>query len=392
MKRVTMALVALATVVAACARSPSGAPDDVARLVPLGGTVEVVRGTDALVATEAVTLSKGDVVRTGEEGAARLELPGEQSVELGADSVVEVDVGAALRLQRGRLLGVAGDGLQVVAGEDRVQARNAAFTVQRSFGTRVGVYRGGVAVDGLGQPIPALRRLTILAGGNLPRGLEPLVVEPDDPWDDRFLGPAIDVGLGIDRLRRGLAAQLGGRDGEDAVADLLERYYDRAVVRSLLEQASRAELADLVVAARLAVEAAEDSGASSGSVLEDILALRGEGAQWIVIVAQWGVIGQGLLDALARLTGIIARAVAPPPSPGPGTSPSDGPSSGGPTTGPGSGGGGDDDGGDGGGGGGGNGGNGGGGDPDPPPPPPPPECDNAVECVVDDVLDGVASL
>lgn len=387
MKRASIALVALAVLAVSCSSSPSGTGDDLARLVPLAGDVKVLSAGQEILAAEEIRLGAGDVVSTGARGVARLILPGDQSLELGPLTKTRLQPGPAPRLLQGNVLAIADEGLTVLAGDERVDAEDAVFRVQRRFSTTVGVYQtapqGSVRVVGVAQPIPALRRLTIISAGTLPQGVQPLRVTPGDPWDDRFLGPAIDVGLGIDRLERGLAAQLSGPRGLAVVANLLDESFPNALVRSLLDSIDPSQLADVVLASRLAARAAELRGAAAASVLDQIVQLRGQGAQWIVIVAEWRLFSERLLDGLARLSGLIARAVAPPPAGGGNTSGS-GPGGAPPTgTGPGAPGGGGGPGGDNGG----NGGNNNGGNDPPPPPPPPPDCQNAVECVVEDILE-----
>ncbi|MGH2766961.1 MAG: hypothetical protein ACRDKA_13800, partial [Actinomycetota bacterium] len=282
--------------------------------------------------------------------------------------------------------------LSLRAGDAEILGRDSVFRVDRGFSTTLAVYRGEAGLPGTGvAPVPQLRQVTVLAGGSVPRGPRPLVVRPDDPWDARLLGPFIDLGLQLVDLQRGLSRQLAPRDAAAAVRTVLRREFSLSAVEALAERGVRA--AEAVVASVVSEEAGRlaDPPLPLVGALEQVLDLRLAGAHWIVVLAQWGVLGVSLVDELAQLSGAIARFVAPP-------EPGGGPAGGGPGGGPGGGGGGGGasgggSGGSGGAGGGGNGGGSGGGgtggDTTTGGQEPPPEetCADPVDCLVDDVVD-----
>lgn len=379
----------LAVAVAGCARSGDSAGDG-PRVVPLAGQVTLAQGGESILLDEETTLEPDAVVATQEGGRALVSLGAGQSVELGPRAEVRLDGFSAPELTRGSILArTTPAGLQVRSGDAELEGRSAVFRVDRGFSTTLAVYRGEASVIGSGvAPVSALRQATVVAGGEVPRGPGPLEVRLNDPWDIRLLGPAIDAGIELVKLERGLTPQLAGEDGVATVASILANDFPARALGDALERLGAAEA---VIAAEVAREAAELTASPLTSILQQVSDLRREGAHWIVVLAQWKVIGDPLFLELGRLAGLIARRVAPLPaaillggssgggsggSVGQSGSTSDG--AGGadgtstdttPTTTTGDG----SSGGDGGGGGGGS-------------SPPPPGCQNPVDCVVDDLV------
>lgn len=387
-----LASFALATLAAAaCVRTSADGPDGL-RVVPLGGDVRLVQGDDPLSVEGTEALEPGDMVVTGAGGRARLELGLGQSLELAPKAAVEVGgVGLAEVMEGSVLARAEGSGLSLRAGDAEIEGRGSVFRVDRGFSVTLAVYRGEAAVPGSGvPPVPAFRQMTVVAGGSVPRGAQPLVVRPDDPWDVRLLGPFIDLGLRLVDLQRGLGRQLPPDLGPQAVADVLGRVFSPSAVEVLSERDVSA--AEALVAAVVSEEAARVGGLPLLAAWEQIVDLRLEGAHWIVVLASSGVVGATLIEQLSRLSGLLSRFTAPPE---PGEAPERGPGGGGGTRpgGEGSSGGGSGSGGGAGGGGGSGstGGDGAGSDGgttgvQAPPPPPEEPCD-PVTCVVEDVVD-----
>jgi hypothetical protein len=375
-------------------------------VVPLAGQVKLLHDGERALLDEITGVSPGDVVATGATGRARVELGAGRSVELAPEAELMVGAPSLTEVLEGSVLARAGQpGLSVRAGDAEITGRGAVFRVDRGFSVELGVYRGQASLLGSGvAPVPELRQATVVAGGTVPRGPQPLVVRPDDPWDAELLGPFIDLGLQLDDLQRGLTRQFPRGDGADAVLAALEDEFPRKAVEAVLEEVRAAEA---VVAAVVSGQAAPVAGLPLVQALEEVVDLRVEGAQWIVVLASWRLAGVALAQELARITGLIARFVAPPAVPsgaavsgrgsGSGSSVSGGGSGGGGsggsggTGGTGGSGGTGDSGGTGGtdgtGGSGGDtttgGGTGGGGST----PPPEPTCADPVECLVEDVVE-----
>jgi hypothetical protein len=396
--RAAATLATVVLVAAACARSSQGGSDEL-QVVPLAGQVRLLQAGEPVLLEETTSVNPGDVVDTGTSGRARVELGAAGSIELAPATRLLVGGLNRAEVLDGSALARAASGLTVQAGDAQVEGSGSVFRLDRGFSTILGVYRGAASLPGTGvDEVPALRQATVVAGGDVPRGPQPLVVRPDDPWDARLLGPFIDLGLELDDLQRGLTRQLPPGDAADAVAAALAENFPRQVV----EQAMRAiRAAEAVVAAVVSERAAQLAGLSLERTLEQVVDLRLEGAQWIVVLAQpqWRLTEVALVQDLARITGVIARFVAPQASGGGSGAVGGGGGGGSPSGGGGSGGGGGT-GGSGGGTGGGTGGTGGaggtggtggdtttGGGGGGSTPPPEPTCTNQVDCLVDDLVD-----
>ena len=402
--RIRAAVVLLTLAAAGCARSATETREELT-VVPNGGVVTVISGGERTVLEEPTVVDPGSRILTTDGGRAQVQLPDRATLDLAPEAEVALLGPSAPLLVRGSvLIRSAVPGTTVRAGGTDVQASDAGsvFRMDRGFSLILAVYRGAAEVLGSGvEPVPSLRQATVIPGGEIQSGHAPLEVRPNDPWDAQILGPAIDLGLELLSLERGLTRQIPRADGPRAIARAFEGFPRGAITHALeVLDAARA-----TVAAVVAQRVAELDGASVVQALNQIVDLQTQGAHWIVVVAQWGLAdaARTLLGQLARLTTAIARAVAPPPSP---TLSSDTPSTG---TSPGSGGtpsvapnpGGT----------GGDGPGGGGPRPDPEPSPgdgtqePPdegggdgdgdgdgggeqPACQSEVDCVVEDVLGG----
>ena len=372
----------------ACSQAPdaeAGAP----QAIPLGGQVLLHSGGEVLPIEEETAIGPGQRLVTGEGGRAVVRLTGDRSLELAPHAEIRVGSDRQPEVVRGSVLAYSAASPVIVrAGDTEIEAKDSVFRVDRDFTVTLAVYRGQATLLGSGiAPVPSLRQATIVAGGAVPRGPQPLAVRPNDPWDTKLLGPAIDTGLDLVRLERGLSRQLPRGDVPRAVSQALSGQFPQALIAAALRQARAAEA---VVAAAVARYAARLASTPLAGALNRVMDLRQEGAHWIVVVATWELARAVLIRDLGRLTGLIARFVAPPavsggasaggaPGAPSGSTGGGGVSSGGPTS-PAAGGG------------------GGGGGPGPKPsggssqggdageqPPPEPEC-SGVQCIIDDVV------
>ena len=312
MTRTLTLVTVLAVAAAGCARSGDDAGSG-PRVLPLAGQVTLAQGGESVLLDEETALEPGAVVATEESGRALVSLGAGQSVELGPRAEVRLDGFSEPELTRGSVLARTGPtGLQVRSGDAALEGRSAIFRVDRGFSTTLAVYRGEASVIGSGvAPVSALRQATVVAGGDVPRGPRPLEVRLNDPWDIRLLGPAIDAGIELVKLERGLTPQLAGEDGAATVASILADDFPARALGDALEQLGAAEA---VIAAEVAREAAELTASPLSFVLQQVSDLRLEGAHWIVVVAQWEIIGDALFLELGQLAGLLARRVAPPPA------------------------------------------------------------------------------
>jgi hypothetical protein len=390
-KRNTILLVAVALLAGACARGGPGAGDEL-RVIPLEGDVFVLDGGEKTSIDEAEELGLGAVVATGDSGRALVDLPLGQAVELAPESSLRVTGDDETELLTGQVLAGAPAGLTVSSGAAEVSGSGGFFRLDRYVGAmRLGVYTGSATVHGWDGRLTALEQVGV-AAGIVPEAPVPLQVDPSDPWDVRRLRKAIQVGVSLDDLQRGLGAELQGGAGPDTISRVLPQGLPAEDAKRYLQRVSSSEA---LVAAMVAIQAARRDPLSSLDALREVVRLRELGASWIVVVARWQLYTDAILNGLARITDLIARTLIPVVATGgtdatiggAATTTSSGGGSGtggtGSQTGTDTGGntdGGNTDGGDGGGGddGGGGGGGGGGGDRDP--------CASEVECAVQDVI------
>ena len=392
MKRAAILLLVLAA--GACSRTPAPQAGEL-RVTPLSGDVRIIQDGESSVLEEATTVDSGVGLITGVDGRAQVELPSGDSIELAPQAEVRVD-GDEPQISSGSALVRADSDITVragLAGEAEITAADSTFRIDSDISVRLAVYEGAATVLGSGVgPIEALEQATIVQGSDIYRSPGPLQVRANDLWDAEILGDSIDLGLRLAGLEKGLTRQLpSGREAE-AVSRALQEAFPASRIRSALDVLGNA--ASVVVAAVLAEEGERIDGRSRARIFADVVDLQRLGANWIVVVAKWGLARASaqVLATLGDIAATIAEAFVPPPAPSSssvstssagGPSPSGGtidrdpPAGGGDGPGPGP-----DPKGDPGGG-------------NQPPEPPPPEpggeqaqsCGNELECTVDDVLD-----
>ena len=210
-----------------CTRRPSQA---VGRLTVDGrAQVDTADGGRKTV-TQARTLRTGEQV-TMLDGTAKLSLGSGRQLELRKGTVLRLALQPGSTGQsepRGEL--VSGDVLvlaqseaaTVVAGDTVVRVATGAARVSRGLAVVLAVYEGaaGVETAGSGASVPALHQITVPAPG-LPSRVTPLVYSPSDPWDQRYLGDAIDLGDQLVARSRGFSGQVSPADA--ASADFFRR-------------------------------------------------------------------------------------------------------------------------------------------------------------------------
>jgi hypothetical protein len=389
MKRVATLLVIL--LAGACSRAPLPEAGEL-RVIPLGGEVRVVDGDETTILEEASTFDAGVQLQTGIDGRAKVQLPGGPSLELAPEADVQLDEGASEINDGNVLVRTQGSDLTVRAGDTEVAASDAVFRLEKDYTVLLAVYSGEASLLGTGFPaVTALREMAVLAGGIPSGGATPITVDPRDLWDTEILGPAIDLGLQLAGLEKGLTRQLPARDQATAVSRALAGDFSPRSIETAIGSLDGAARA--VVAAVVANRIAQLNGLSPIRALAEVveLYLKSTQQQWIVVAAQWGLahVAAAVISEVGSIAATITRDVAPDPVPvsgstsqnarGQTTSPRDTGSSG--SGGPGSG----------------NGDNPSSGNKETGPPPAPPAegedqgqtqggCGNDAECIVEDVL------
>lgn len=309
MKRVLGLVTMVAVAAAACSGGARPGRDE-PLVIPIEGTVNLLRGDDGEEITEPASLHIGDIIETAEGGRAQVIMPGEQSVELAPQSVVEIQGTNSPALLRGSVLVEAPGSLDLPFGELAVRGEDALLRLTRGVSSlQIGVYTGVVQILGsaFDDEIPPLRRLAvILPTGAVPYGPRPLDIRPNkfDAWDSRILGRAIDIGIGLQQLREGIAAQLPTR-GRRAI---IEHILPGKVRQGFPPGVFRARpAADVLVAGAVSVTATRPALSDEvGRVLQQVLTLRDVGASWIVVAAEWAL-SSSSLGLLARLSGLLVE-------------------------------------------------------------------------------------
>jgi hypothetical protein len=307
MRRKTILLVAVALLAGACARGGQGGSDDL-RVLPLEGDVFTLDGADKTPVEEAQALDLGTVVGTGRNGRALVDLPNGQALELAPGSSLRVDGPDQTELLTGRVLAGAPAGLTVSSGAAEVRGAGGFFRLDRYVGAmRLGVYSGSATVHGWDGRLGALEQVGV-AAGIVPEAPVPLQVDPSDRWDVRQLDRAIQVGLSLDDLQRGLGSELQGAAASQTLTRVLP---EGLPAEDAGRQLRRVRPPEALVAAMVAIQAARTDGVSSLGALREIVRLRELGASWIVVVARWQLYTDAILKALARITDLIARTLIP---------------------------------------------------------------------------------
>lgn len=315
MKRVATLLVILAA--GACSRAPLPEAGEL-RVIPLGGEVRVIDGDETSILEEAATVDAGIQLQTGIDGWAQVQLPGGPSLELAPEAEVQLDEGASEINKGNVLVRTQGSDITVRAGDAEVAASDAVFRLDKDYTVLLAVYSGEASLIGTGFPaVTALREMAVLAGGQPSGGATPLTVDPNDPWDTELLGPAIDLGLRLEGLEKGLTRQLPVRDQATAVSRALSGDFSPRAIESAIS--SLGDAARAVVAAVVANKIARLDGLSPIRALAEVvtLYLASTERQWIVVAAQWGLahVAGAVIDELGSLAAAITRVVAPESAP-----------------------------------------------------------------------------
>ena len=311
MKRVATLFVILAA--GACSSTPTPGAGEL-RVIPLGGDVRILQDGESSILEEATTVDSGVGLITGADGHAQVELPTGSSVELAPQAEMRV-TGDVPHISTGSALVRAVSGITVhagLAGDAEITATDSTFRVDSDISVTLAVYRGAATVLGSGVPeIGELQQATVVQGTDIYRSPGPLEVRRNDPWDAELLGEAIDLGLRLAGLQKGLTRQLPSGREIEAVSQALADDLPQGAIRSALGELQDA--ARIVVAAALAREVEQLDGGSRARIFSEVVNLQSLGAHWIVIVAKWGLerAAAQVLAALGNFAATIAETFNP---------------------------------------------------------------------------------
>jgi hypothetical protein len=186
--------------------------------------------------------------------------------------------------------------------------------ISRHLAIVVGVYRGGAGVESAGRPasIPALRQRTVPAPG-LPSRPTPISFSDSDPWDQRFLGEAIDLGNQLVATSRGFTNPPGVGPGSsvDLFLQILPRLIQPGFDASLIDP-TRAP-GETLVGAAITLEGTKSTFADRW---RDVFTFHDDGAPWGLVALDQGVSREPLLStidgAIRRLSPATSDVAAPP--------------------------------------------------------------------------------
>ena len=328
-KLLVAALIALAGLASpACDRDDSRA---VGRLT-VNGTAEVATVDGSVLdVTRSRTLKSGEQV-TMVDGTAELSLGDGRLLELRKGTVVRLGVQRGplgKEVPRGELvtgdvlIQAANDAATVVAGDSTVEVNpQSVARVSRNLAVVVGVYRGAAGVESAGRPanVRALRQRTVPAPW-LPSRETPLMFSDSDPWDQRFLGEAIDLGNQLVATSRGFANPPGVGPGSSVglFLEILPQLIQPGFDVSLIDP-TRAP-GETLVGAAIALVGTKSNLAERWSLA---FAFHDEGAPWGLVALDQGASREPLMStidgAIRRLTPARTELAAP----GTGAAPSTG--------------------------------------------------------------------
>ena len=325
MSRRTVAGAVVAMLVLAACGGPRLGPGEARLTVSAGGRT--------LVADEGRPLRPVDGSRTLRRGARVKVLAGFATMGLAGGSEIglrggsEVNLAARPTLVTGDLLAVARRPLTLEAGSSTIVVEGAA-RLSRDLAVSAASYHGNVSLESAGRSlrVAPLRQAAVPSLGVVPAEPQPLRYRLTDPWDRRFLGPAMDLGEELQARSRGLTVSLPPGEGRTP------GFYRLLVPDLEREPAFDAPLlSDARPAGETLVGAVITVSGRRGTFLDrwgSVFSFRQQGASWGLVALE-----QGISDAPALVRSLdlaIGRAPlafaapppaagTPPPGPGPGT-------------------------------------------------------------------------
>ena len=311
--RLALCTLIVAALAAACTGGGGGSS---ARLT-VEGRATVSSGDDSPRTVEGSrSLGAGDRVKV-DSGVASIRLSGDRRLELREGSEVELlrsddpasgEGGDGAKLQPSLLAGdllvrASQDDVAVTAADPEVSVRGGAARMSRGAAVSVASYTAGVRVSSTGRSmdVPPLRQVSLPAAGLLPGRPSPLIYQGTDPWDQRFLGDAIDLGSQLVSRSRGFTAQLGPNEGRTPgfyrqILPALENepQFDDA---SIDPERSPGET---LVGLAITVQGTRQSFADR---LRAVFAFHDEGAAWGLVAMDQGVSRAPLLAGVDEAIG-----------------------------------------------------------------------------------------
>lgn len=251
------------------------------------GAVRLARGGGVAISPgSSVRLAPGDDV-TVSSGSAEVDLPGGGHLELRSGTSVRFQEGP--QLEAGDLLVESSSRAPVRVGSavGPVDVSGAA-RLRRDLAVKVGSYKGWATVAaGRTVTVAALQQDTVPAVGLVPDP-SPLHLDASDPWDQRFLGTAIDLTTQLDSQSRYVTANTLPSEAETAA------FYRRTIGPLAAVGVFDDALLDSALPSSLGVPSPGDALVAAAIALagtgpfpdrwHEVFELRQQGAEWGIVV------------------------------------------------------------------------------------------------------------
>lgn len=301
---VVVAAVVVAAGLGACRHSST---PSAARLT-VQGQAEVVRpGEDRHEVTGGRDLRVGDRV-TVRQGTAQIRLAQGRTLELRQGSDVELSAGAGggppkPSLTAGEFLVTSADAPFSLTTTGADLTVTGAARVSRDVALVVATYQGSalLAAGASSLTVPALRQAAVQPAGAFPARVAPLVPSTSDPWDQRFLADAIELGNQLAARSQGFTAQLGPTEGRTAA------YFRGLFPRLAAEPAFDASLVnpsrppgETVIGAAITLEGTHGTFVDRWNA---VFGFHEQGAPWGLVALDQGVDRVPLLAAVEAAIG-----------------------------------------------------------------------------------------
>jgi hypothetical protein len=326
MKRAASALVLAclgASALAACSRSSIQAGN--ARLSFDRARVQVAAaGNGFRIAEDGDAVRAGDKVRVV-SGEAELQLPRRARLLLRRGS--QVVVGQQPSLTMGDVVAeVSDEPLTIRSAGSSVTARKGATRIRGGLALTAGVYSGSARVQSAGSSLDvrALRQAAVASYGVVPAAASALEYSETDPWDQRYLGVAIEISRELQAKSDGFSSQLRAGEGLTPgfytvlLPDLPSRALTScpAALDGSLGEGRRP--GEVLVGTTLALQGRSGTFASR---CKEAFAFRDDGATWGLVALDQNVrslplIRERLVSAFGRLPAEATIAALGPASGG----------------------------------------------------------------------------
>lgn len=306
-RRLVVAGACVALAAAALTACTHPAKTTVGRLT-VAGQAEITRpGQDRREVTTAADVRAGDRIHV-REGTAEIRLSGNGDrleLRMGADVELDASAGPARvkpALTAGDLLVTSGSSAFVVGAPEADVTVTGVARVSSGVSLLVATYQGsaGLAAGGSSLVVPALRQAAVRVAGPFPTRVTPLEYSAGDPWDQRFLSDAIDLGNQLAARSSGFSAQLGTTDGHTVA------FFDGLFPSLAAQPGFDASLLDLsrppgdtLVGLAIALQGTQGSFPTR---TQAVFAFRDAGAPWGLVALDQGVSRAPLLDAVQAAT------------------------------------------------------------------------------------------